>query len=62
MFNFYHINKDGEIQIHDRLVIKILISCQKIISIQKINMLGEILRYNLYYFLTISMQFSLGHL
>ena len=34
IFNFYQINKDDEIRTRDRLVIKILISCQKLISTQ----------------------------
>ena len=34
MFNFYQINKDGEILTRDRLVIKALIPCQRIISTQ----------------------------
>jgi len=50
--NFYQINEDGEIQTRDRLVIKTLISCQKIISIQKLKPLDKILKYDLYYPLT----------
>ena len=34
VLNFYQINKDGEIQTCDYLVIKVLISCQKTISTQ----------------------------
>jgi hypothetical protein len=49
MFNFYQINKDSEIRTRDCLVIKILIPCQKIISIQYLKLLDEILKYNLYY-------------
>jgi hypothetical protein len=33
-FNFYQINEDGEIQTHNRLVIKALILCQKTILTQ----------------------------
>jgi hypothetical protein len=51
VFNFYQINRDGEIQTHNRLVIKALISCQRTKSTKKLKLLGEILRYNLYYFL-----------
>jgi hypothetical protein len=49
VFNFYKINKDVEIRTRDRLVIKILISCQKINSTQKLKLLDEISRYGLYY-------------
>ena len=52
MLNFYQINGDGEIRIRDHLVIKTLISYQRTISIQKLKFLGEVLKYNLYYFLT----------
>ena len=52
IFNFYQINKDYEIQIYNRLIIKSLISCQRINSIKNIKMLGEVLIYNLYYSLT----------
>jgi hypothetical protein len=34
VINFYQINENGEIQTRDRLVIKALIPCQKIISTQ----------------------------
>ena len=51
MLNFYQINKDGEIQTHNHLVIKALIPCQRTKSTKKLKLLGEILRYNLYYFL-----------
>jgi len=51
VFNFYKINEDSEIRTRDRLVIKILISCQKINSTQKFKLLDEIPRYDLYYFL-----------
>ena len=49
MLNFYQINKDGNIQIRDRLVIKALIPCQRTISTQKFKLLGDVLGYNLYY-------------
>jgi len=52
VLNFYQINKDGEIQTRDRLVIKALIPCQIINSTQKFKLLGEASRYDLYYFLT----------
>jgi hypothetical protein len=52
MFNFYQINGDGEIRTRDRLVIKALISCQIIISTQKLKLLGKVLEYDLYYSLT----------
>ena len=32
VLNFYQINRDSKIQTYDRLIIKILISCQKIKS------------------------------
>ena len=51
VFNFYQINRDGEIQTHNRLVIKALIPCQRTKLTKKLKLLGEILRYNLYYFL-----------
>jgi len=53
VFSFYEINKDGEIRTRDRLVIKILISCQKINSTQKLKLLDEILIYDLYYSLKV---------
>ena len=40
MFNFYQINEDSEIQIHDRLAIKSLILCQKTILTQYFNILS----------------------
>jgi hypothetical protein len=49
MLIFYQINRDDEIRICDRLVIKALIPCQKNISTQKFKLLGGVLRYNLYY-------------
>ena len=49
LFNFYQINKNNEIQTSDRLIIKVLIPCQRIILIKKINLLIKILRYSLYY-------------
>jgi hypothetical protein len=51
VLNFYQINRDGEIQTHNHLVIKALIPCQRTKSTKKLKLLGEILRYNLYYFL-----------
>ena len=51
VLNFYQINRDGEIQTHDRLVIKALIPYQRTKSTKKLKLFGEILRYNLYYFL-----------
>jgi len=52
VLNFYQINGDGEIRTRDRLVIKALIPCQRTISTQKLKLLGEVLRYDLYYSLT----------
>jgi hypothetical protein len=49
VFSFYKINEDGEIRTRDRLVIKILISCQKINSTEKFKLLNEVSRYDLYY-------------
>ena len=49
MFNFYQINENSEIRTRDRLVIKALIPCQKTISTQKLKLLGEFSKYNLYY-------------
>jgi hypothetical protein len=56
VFNFYQINKDGEIRTRDRLVIKALIPCQRTISTQKVKLLGEISGYNLYYFLSYNLK------
>jgi len=42
VFNFYQINEVDEIQTHDRLVIKTLISCQRTNSTQKLKLLGEV--------------------
>jgi len=53
VFNFYEINEDGEIRTRDRLVIKILISYQKINSIQKFKLLDKVPIYGLYYSLKI---------
>jgi hypothetical protein len=53
VLNFYQINKDDEIRTRDHLVIKALIPCQKIISTQKLKLLGEVPEYDLYYFLII---------
>ena len=52
VLNFYQINEDGEIQTRDRLVIKALIPYQRTILTQKFKLLGEVLRYDLYYSLT----------
>jgi len=49
MLKFYQINEDDEIRTRVRLVIKTLISCQKINSTQKPKLLNKISRYNLYY-------------
>ena len=49
MLNFYEINRDDEIRTHDRLVIKALIPCQRTISTQKLKLLGEVSKYDLYY-------------
>ena len=49
MLNFYQINKNGEIRTRDRLVIKALISYQITNLTQQLKLLGEILRYDLYY-------------
>ena len=51
VLNFYQINGDGEIRTRDRLVIKALIPCQRTISTQKLKLLGEVLGYDLYYYL-----------
>jgi len=53
VLDFYQINGDGEIRTRDRLVIKALIPCQRTISTQKLKLLGEVLRYDLYYSLTL---------
>ena len=53
VLNFYQINKDREIQTHDRLVIKVLISCQRTNSTQKLKLLGDVPRYDLYYSLIV---------
>ena len=53
MLNFYQINEDGEIQTHDPLVIKALISCQRTNSIQNVKLLGNVPRYDLYYSLIV---------
>ena len=52
MLNFYQINRDCEIRTRDRLVIKALIPCQRTISTQKLKLLGEVSRNDLYYSLT----------
>ena len=52
VFNFYQINRNDDIRTRDLLVIKVLISCQITNSTQKLKLLGEILGYDLYYFLT----------
>ena len=52
VLNFYQINRDDEIRTRDRLVIKALIQCQRTISTQKLKLLGEVSRYDLYYSLT----------
>ena len=49
MLNFYEINRDDEIRTHDRLVIKALIPCQRTFLTQKLKMLGEVSKYDLYY-------------
>jgi len=54
VLNFYQINRDGEIRTRDRLIIKVMIPCQKINSTQKLKLLGEVPRYDLYYSLTIN--------
>jgi hypothetical protein len=46
-------NGDGEIRTLDRLVIKALISCQRTISTQKLKLSGKVLKYDLYYSLTV---------
>jgi hypothetical protein len=53
VLNFYQINEDGEIQSYDRLVIKALISYQITNSTQKLKLLGEVSKYDLYYFLIV---------
>jgi hypothetical protein len=52
VLNFYQINRNGKIRTRNRLVIKVLIPCQRINSTQKLKLLDEISRYNLYYSLT----------
>jgi hypothetical protein len=52
MLNFYQINMNGKIRTRDRLVIKTLTPCQRINLTQKFKLLNEILRYNLYYFIS----------
>jgi hypothetical protein len=49
VLNFYQINRDGEIQTRDRLVIKTLIPCQKNISTQKLKLLDEISGYDAHF-------------
>jgi len=56
MRNFYHINRDDGIRTRDRLVIKVLIPYQRIISIKKLKFLCVVLKYNLYYFLILIFQ------
>jgi hypothetical protein len=58
VFNFYQINRDDEILIRDRLVIKALISYQRTISTQKFKLLNKILKYNLYYSIYVTDVFS----
>jgi len=52
MLNFYQIIRNGKIQTLDRLLIKALIIYKKTNSTQKLKLLDEVSRYNLYYFLT----------
>jgi len=52
VLNFYQINRNDEIRTHDRLVINVLIPCQRTISTQKFKLLGEVSGYDLYYSLT----------
>jgi hypothetical protein len=52
VLDFYQINRDDEIRTRDCLIIKALIPCQRTNSTQKPKLLGEVTRYNLYYFLT----------
>jgi len=49
VLNFYQINKDSEIQIRNRLIIKTLISYQRTNLTQKLKLLGEVSRNDLYY-------------
>jgi hypothetical protein len=58
VFNFYQINRDDEILIRDRLVIKALISYQRTISTQKFKLLNKALKYNLYYSIYVTDVFS----
>jgi len=51
MLKFYQIIRNDEIRTCDRLVIKALILYKKINSTQKFNLLNEISKYDLYYFL-----------
>ena len=51
VLNFYQINRDGEIRTRDCLTINALIPCQRTIPTPWLKLLGEVLRYNLYYFL-----------
>jgi len=63
VLNFYQINESSEIRTHDHLVIKALISCQRIISTQKFKLLSEVPRYDLYYSLTYPLKWkSKNHL
>jgi hypothetical protein len=50
VLNFYQINRNDEIRTRNHLVIKTLISCQRIISTQQLKLLGGISGHDLYYF------------
>ena len=52
MLDFYQINRGGEIRTRDHLIIKALIPCQRTISTQYLKLLGDVLEYDLYYYLT----------
>jgi hypothetical protein len=56
VLNFYQINRNGKIRTRNRLVIKALIPCQRTNSTQKLKLLDEIPRYDLYYSLTESVE------
>jgi hypothetical protein len=50
--SFLSNKRDDEIQTRDRLVINVLIPCQRTISTQQFKLLSEVPGYDLYYSLT----------
>jgi hypothetical protein len=52
VLSFYQINGDDEIRTRNRLIIKVLIPYQKTNSAQKLKLLGDVSRYDLYYSIT----------